>query len=181
LHYLVLYDSVQPETIVYNDSLRSRMQVFTSGYSQPNDRGSDLELDIEISNKTSYDIILLTNLYIPNRQNMPKENALIKAGDVVKIEEFPINIFTVQFYIGKKLASFESKNQHDYFQAYTQKPEWRFLELYPHSQTTISQMFNIQGDIKLIEKDGKVVLQGEGIQKVDVNSGYEKINEFVFE
>jgi hypothetical protein len=110
-----------------------------------------------------------------------KENALIKAGDVVKIEEFPINIFTVQFYIGKKLASFESKNQHDYFQAYTQKPEWRFLELYPHSQTTISQMFNIQGDIKLIEKDGKVVLQGEGIQKVDVNSGYEKINEFVFE
>lgn len=181
MQYLVMYDSVNPKSIVYNDSLRSRMQVFTSGFSQPNTRGSDLELDIEISNKTSYDIIMLTNLYIPNQQNMPKENALIKAGDVVKLEEFPINIFTVQFYIGKKLASFESKNQRDYFQAYTQKPEWRFLELYPHSQTTISQMFNIQGNIKLIEKDGKVVLQGEGIQKVDVNSGYEKINEFVFE
>lgn len=181
MRYLVMYDSVNPKTIVYNDSLKSRMQVFTSAFSQPNTRGSDLELDIKISNKTSYDIIMLTNLYIPNQQNMPKENALIKSGDVVKLEEFPINIFTVQFYIGKKLASFESKNQRDYFQAYTQKPEWRFLELYPNSQTTISQMFNIQGDIKFIEKDGKVVLQGEGIQKVDVNSGYEKINEFVFE
>jgi hypothetical protein len=181
MQYLVMYDSVKPKSIVYNDSLRSRMQVFTSAFSQPNTRGSDLELDIEISNQTSYDIIILMNLYIPNRQNMPKENALIKAGDVVKIKEFPINIFAVQFYIGKKLASFESKNQHDYFQAYTQKPEWRFLELYPHSQTTISQMFYIQGSLNFTEKEGKIILNGKGLQKIDVNNKYQKIESFVFE
>ena len=179
--YLVMYDSVKQETIVHNDSLFTRNQVFTSGYSQPSIEGSSLENNIKIHNRTSYDIIILKNLYIPNKQNMPKENALIKAGDSVEIEDFPIDIASLQFYIGKKLASFESKNHKDFFQAYTQKPEWRFLEIYPYSQTTISQMFMTLGDLNFKEVKGKIVLEGKNLQKIDLDSKITRIDEFVFE
>lgn len=181
LQYLVMYDSVKQETIVHNDSLFTRNQVFTSGYSQPSIEGSSLENNIKIHNRTSYDIIILKNLYIPNKQNMPKENALIKAGDSVEIEDFPIDIASLQFYIGKKLASFESKNHKDFFQAYTQKPEWRFLEIYPYSQTTISQMFMTLGDLNFKEVKGKIVLEGKNLQKIDLDSKITRIDEFVFE
>ncbi|WP_430408370.1 hypothetical protein [Kordia sp.] len=157
--FLTEFDPAQARNIKYVDSLfESGDNPFPLEYIKGGENDSFLARKKQFINQTEYDIIVLSNdVFAKEIYDKTPYRFLVKSGDTIAKNCISLN----HFYIGKKLALFNSNEQYipKRYNAYDVAP--RFLELYKDARHIISLQFESRGNIVFTQKDGKIYITSD--------------------
>ena len=125
-----------------------------------NQHVSDSENPLIFKNTTKYDVILLENVTAYDTIKMPQQAYYIKAHESLKLDASNEFNRIYNFYIGSKLASFQTNSKHLFIRNHS-IIEPRFSKLLPESKAILAQDYKLEGNVTIAQQDGKIKITSD--------------------
>jgi hypothetical protein len=162
--FLTEFDPAQATNIQHVDSLYKsgdnpfRREVVNNAY------GSDRLMPTnQFTNKTEYDIIIISDDDFAASFEVPPYRYLIKSNDSIRAKHFMM----FHLYIGKDLARFNSNEKYIPRKYSKRRMAPRFLQPYKNPKEIISLRIEARGDIRFIQEGDDILIQSGG--RISVN------------
>jgi hypothetical protein len=142
--FLAAYNKDDIKQLTALDNLKTGENPFETFYqSTPQGESNNF---IKVKNNTNFDMILLENATVFDTIKIPKAAYYIKAGKTLEVTKRETDANSVfNFYIGKKLASFQTNSNH-IFVRNKSIIEYRFSELLPTTMTILRTDYSLIND-----------------------------------
>jgi len=151
--FLTDYNKKIMNNLTYNDSIKTGQNPYNNLYKERLD--FDATNYIKFTNNTQYDIVMFENVVAHDTINMPKQAYFIKSKQSFKLDTRYQFKRSLNFYIGKRLASFHNIEEKLYIHG-NSIVEPRFTILADNASEILKKDYFFENDVIISEKNGRI-------------------------
>ncbi|WP_162126769.1 hypothetical protein [Flavobacterium phycosphaerae] len=150
--FLADYNKAEIKQLTKIDNIKTGENPFETFY-QSSVEGESSNF-IKVRNNTNFDMILLENATLYDTIKLPKAAYYIQSGKTVEVTKNDSDANGVfNFYLGKKLATFQTNSQHLFIRNHS-VIEYRFSELLPETKEILETDYSLRDDASVSLKNG---------------------------